>query len=917
MLKRFLLLIGLVVLVVACGSKDDNEVVPTVVVVDSAETKPEADVESEGAVEVATDEKIVVKYAVSDFEMGNFTGLIETFEEENPNIEIKLVSEDELLGIDPTSGAFEVGDDGPEKLARGADVVGGNFSNFDAGSIERGLILDLAPFIESDSQFNADDFYPNVLQATNGQIATLPLELNFNLIYYDKEKFDAAGISYPESDWSWEDLRTTAKALTLREGSEVVQWGFAEGFRSPIGFVEGALATPIIDRSTDPPTVRYEDADVEAAVRWYTDLYVSDESAPYFEQNDNEGGAFVLPEGFALIEDGKAAMWTEFSGSFSFRNSAGNLGAVPYPNSGDVVNSTPVFISGLSISAGTGSPNAAWKWVSFLSGQERPGFGFGGRTALPARRSVAEGSGFWNDVDEELGAALEVAVNQALVTEFREGYSQLETAVSQILNGDKSVEDALAEAQDSAETAINDIVEAEKMDAFSVIASKEEEAANPDAKTIKFVAFGAGFDLGQYRDLAAQFTEQNPEYVVEIRPPDFSGQGGAVQITMADIAQTTDCFQTFSEVQSPDNQAAVLTIDPFIEADASFDRDDFFPALLDQFSYQGQLWGVPAEITPVVLEYNKDLFDESGVVYPENGWSLDQFVNTAIDLTEGDGEFKTYGFVPDAFEMQVVLLMVERLGATLVDDSVEPATMAFNDQKTIDALRWYADLHTNLGVKPVFINDPADFSGAGAFADREGIIDEGRAGMWTDFGQGGGGLGLGDRSTMNLGVVAMPKGVRGAGGGFTPAGGYFISAETQNRQGCWEWIKFLTQSPDVATGLPARKSVAESQSYRNSVGAERADAYLASLEDSAESSVFRLFSGENDWMGNSIFWLGRAHQQVIDGELPVEEALDEAQRVFDEYRACIMQENAFDDPEKQNECLQETDPTLPSFLTGG
>ena len=33
---------------------------------------------------------------------------------------------------------------------------------------------------------------------------------DFNLIYYDKAKFDEAGLAYPEPGWTWDDFRTLA-----------------------------------------------------------------------------------------------------------------------------------------------------------------------------------------------------------------------------------------------------------------------------------------------------------------------------------------------------------------------------------------------------------------------------------------------------------------------------------------------------------------------------------------------------------------------------------------------------------------------------------------------------------------------------------------------------------------------------------
>ena len=144
-------------------------------------------------------------------------------------------------------------------------------------------------------------------------------------------------------------------------------------------------------------------------------------------------------------------MWPDVSANFAFRNVDGNIGVVPFPVDSADSGTTPMFSQGLVMSAGTVNPAAAWEWISFLSSQEQPDFAFGGTSSLPARQSVANASGYWDDIDPELGAAIEFAVNHALDIDFVPGYGPLRDAVIDILNGDKTLEDALVDAQTAAE----------------------------------------------------------------------------------------------------------------------------------------------------------------------------------------------------------------------------------------------------------------------------------------------------------------------------------------------------------------------------------------------------------------------------------------------------------------------------------
>src|SRR5262245_2668239 len=49
------------------------------------------------------------------------------------------------------------------------------------------------------------------------------------LLYYNKTLFDKAGVSYPTPDWTWGNFVEAAKALTVRDGDRVTQWGTVMG----------------------------------------------------------------------------------------------------------------------------------------------------------------------------------------------------------------------------------------------------------------------------------------------------------------------------------------------------------------------------------------------------------------------------------------------------------------------------------------------------------------------------------------------------------------------------------------------------------------------------------------------------------------------------------------------------------------
>ena len=108
-------------------------------------------------------------------------------------------------------------------------------------------------------------------------------------------------------------------------------------------------------------------------------------------------------------------------------------------------------------------------------------------------------------------------------------------------------------------------------------------------------------------------------------PPDICGSGAKIKYALQGILEPIDPYLTES------------------------DWEDFYPAMLNAYKWDGQIWGWPMYSVMGVVVLNKDIFAERGVALPENGqWTWEEFVQTAQKLTfdrDGDGKTDVYGLV--------------------------------------------------------------------------------------------------------------------------------------------------------------------------------------------------------------------------------------------------------------------------------
>jgi ABC-type glycerol-3-phosphate transport system substrate-binding protein len=122
---------------------------------------------------------------------------------------------------------------------------------------------------------------------------------------------------------------------------------------------------------------------------------------------------------------------------------------------------------------------------------------------------------------------------------------------------------------------------------------------------------------------------------------------------------------------------------------------------------------------------------------------------------------------------------------------------------------------------------------------------------------------------MRWGMAPLPRDAQSAT--LTLVDGYFISAQTQHPEACWNWISFLsTQLP--ALRAPVRRSLAESDEYERQVGAQVAAVVRASIEDAL------LLSPELAEFEDALDLFGQAFEAIFSGRSTPEEAMSWAQQ---------------------------------------
>jgi multiple sugar transport system substrate-binding protein len=238
-------------------------------------------------------------------------------------------------------------------------------------------------------------------------------------------------------------------------------------------------------------------------------------------------------------------------------------------------------------------------------------------------------------------------------------------------------------------------------------------------------------------------------------------------------------------------------------------REQFFPEVFAPFSRGKAVYGLPNDFTPMVVYYNKALFDKAGVAYPKPDWNFDEFLQTAQKLT--DHEAGQYGFGLTNWMPGWVMWLWNNGGDTV---SLEgKAGGIFDSDANVETMTFLRDLATKHRVAPT-LSEAAALGGD--------YFEKGKAAMtvsghWSLVGY----RASKEVEASKLGIVPMPfnraLGPRTQGKGSQTVlylSAYGIPQHAKNKGLAWEYIKAWTsyevQSVYNKTGIAvcARKDVA-------------------------------------------------------------------------------------------------------------
>ncbi len=128
----------------------------------------------------------------------------------------------------------------------------------------------------------------------------------------------------------------------------------------------------------------------------------------------------------------------------------------------------------------------------------------------------------------------------------------------------------------------------------------------------------------------------------------------------------------------------LLDITDKVAASEVLELDKFPEDLKAMYQWEGKTYALPKDMDTIAIWYNKTLFDEAGIPYPDGSWTWDEFYEIAQKLTKEDGS--VYGFAANpSNEQDTWMNIVYTMGGCVLNDE---GKSGFDDPKTIAAMEF-------------------------------------------------------------------------------------------------------------------------------------------------------------------------------------------------------------------------------------
>ncbi len=374
-------------------------------------------------------------------------------------------------------------------------------------------------------------------------------------------------------------------------------------------------------------------------------------------------------------------------------------------------------------------------------------------------------------------------------------------------------------------------------------AQPQPQPTQPPAKptekvTIRLTTWAGAGEAAELQQILDRINAENSEFQIvhEPAPDDYYTK---VQTTLAGGTAADLIWLSQEWIANFASKGALLDITDFLKGDTSpaAQLDDYFADVLKTAAYNGRYYGLPWIAQPVVLYYNKALFDAAGLAYPDESWTWETFKEAAKTLTkdlDGDGRNDQWGFTLTGWPPPQMFIW--QAGGEVISDDLKSSPV--DSPEAIKALEFYQEMiYSDVYAPPQ------------AVIQEQGFGEMFKAGKIAMF-MGGAADDLDRVEGLDVGVAPVPAGPAGRPT-FAWTASTVVAAQTKNPELAYKALVQLTEGIHNWKIVPPRKSLATVEAISR-IEPRKAKSAEAIIQAVPSMRSFNILPRHQEW--DSIFW---------------------------------------------------------------
>lgn len=400
----------------------------------------------------------------------------------------------------------------------------------------------------------------------------------------------------------------------------------------------------------------------------------------------------------------------------------------------------------------------------------------------------------------------------------------------------------------------------------------DSESADPSAKgegpvTLTFGLWNKSQEPVM-RQIADAYEKENPNVKIDIQLTPW-GQ----YWTKLEAAATGEVLPDIFWMNGPNivkyaSNGMLMPMDDKVKAD-NLDLSKYPQGLIDLYTVEGALYGIPKDWDLTALWYNKQIFDEKGIPYPSDEWTWDDMVEASKKLTDKDKGI--YGMAARPETQEGIYDTIPQAGGLII--SADRTTSGYDSVAALDGTKRWLEL-IDMGVSPT-LEQQADTSAVDMF--KAGKLAMVYAASWNvpEFMEN-----ESIKDHIDLTVMPLIKERAATIHGLSTV----ISSNTKYPEEAWKFVKYLGEQAanevwaKSGTVIPAHKEVLDI--WKSAYPTINLQAFIDELDYAV---MYPVSKNTPKWNDVELQYI----KKIWSKEISVEEGL---KKIAEEMNAALKQE---------------------------